>query len=213
MSITLGVFDVFTYTIPGSLYLALLAYISTRFRWVNIAGIWHDNTTLALIVATLGSYLIGHITYNIGRALARSVRVGQKNIADARIEFLKRVPAAKDRPFLQAHRSILQAAVEVRQLDAALEIIRLRAVGLMLRNSAAAFALGSIVALVEIVASNNSAFAASCCIVLLLAAGGSEWNSARLSHWADMKTLEVAFWIPGIDQELLDRNTHDPKEK
>ena len=46
----------------------------------------------------------------------------------ARREFLKRVPAAQGRPFLEADRSVLQAAVELHEIGAALEIARLRAI-------------------------------------------------------------------------------------
>jgi hypothetical protein len=138
----------------------------------------------------------------VGRLLDHSTTVWKKRIEDARTEFLLRVPAAQGRPFVQADRGLLQSAIEVRQPDAAVEIIRLRAVGLMLRNSAPAFGIGSVVAAVEIVAADVVGFAAFCSALLLLAAIGSLWHARRLIYWADMKTLEVAFWIPGIDDEI-----------
>jgi hypothetical protein len=207
MSITLGVFDIFAYAVPGSLYLTVLAYISARFGWLDPTKLLGSNTTLVLIAAALACYLIGHISYPLGRTVGHSVRVWWSDIETARAEFLLRVPEAKGRPFVEANRAVLLAAIEVRQQDASLEIARLRAVGIMMRNCAPAFALGSIVAAVEIVASNVHGFAACCSAILLLAAVGSEWNAARLSHWADMKTLEIAFWIPGIDENLVPRKS------
>jgi hypothetical protein len=207
MSITLGVFDIFTYAVPGSLYLTLLAYISARLGWIDLVKIFHTNTTFVLIAAALGCYLVGHISYPLGRMAGRIVPGWRKNMEDARREFVARVPSAKGRPFLLADRSILQAAVEVRQESTALEIIRLRAVGLMLRNSAPAFILGSVVALSEIVASRAPWFAACCFVTFLLAAAGSLWQSAILTHWANMKTLDLSFWIPNIDKDLNGRDT------
>jgi hypothetical protein len=202
MSITLGVFDIFTYAIPGSLYLTLLVFISARFEWIDPAKILHTNTTLVLIAAALACYLTGHISYFLGHATSRSVRVWRKNIEDARKKFVLRVPAAVGRPFVDADRSLLQAAVEIRQQDAALEIIRLRAIGLMLRNSAPAFVLGSMVAIGEIIVSKVPGFAVLCSAILLLAAVSSFWQATRLTHWANLKTFELAFWVPEIDDNL-----------
>ncbi|MFZ0048108.1 MAG: hypothetical protein WAL16_19865 [Streptosporangiaceae bacterium] len=169
MSITVGVFDVFTYAIPGSLYLALIAYISARLEWINLGVLLHDNTTIVLVVAAIGSYLVGQITYVIGRSVGKRVGFRRIGIDEARAEFLRRVPAAERRPYVHAHRSILQTAVEVGQQDAALEIIRLRAIGLMLRNSVPPLALGAVVGLIETFAGGKPAFAVSCCAGLLLA--------------------------------------------
>lgn len=209
MSITLGVFDIFTYAIPGSLYLALLVYVSARLHWIDPARVLDANTTLVLIAGAVGCYLIGHLTFSLGRPMSRGLRVWRKDIEDARKEFAARTPAAEGRPFLNSDRSILQAAVEVRQQGAAIEIIRLRAVGLMLRSSAPAFALGCLVSISEIVASTDPGFAVFCSVLLLLAAIGSLWHSARLTHWANMKTLDLAFWIPGIDENLHPELRHN----
>lgn len=206
MSITVSVFDIFTYAIPGSLYLALIAYITARLDWINVGALLQGNTTIVLIALAIGSYLTGQITYAVGRSVGKRIGFRQVTIDEARAEFLRRVPAAERRPYVHAHRSVLQTAVEVRQQDAALEIIRLRAVGLMLRNSVPPFALGALVSLIEIFARGNPGLAVSCCAGFLLAAAASDWNSVRLSNWADMKTLEVAFWIPGIDQDLMENN-------
>lgn len=165
MSITLGVFDIFTYAIPGSVYLALMVYLGSRFHWLEPARLLSTNTVLVVTVAALICYLIGHITYSIGRFLAYPLRIWTKETSDAREEFVSRVPAARGRSFVEADRAVLLAAVEVHYEGAALEILRLRAIGLMLRNC-------------------------------------SLWQAGRLTHWANLKTLELAFWVPGIDDAI-----------
>lgn|GEM_PF-2227601 len=199
MSITLGVYDIFTYAIPGASYLALIAYVAGSLHWVNISRIVNGNTTLLVIGAALACYLTGHVSYALGRALNRIIRAWQKNMDDAREEFAVRVPSAKDRSFLHADRGTLQSGIELHGMDAALEMIRLRAISLMLRNVTPAFLIAAIVATIGAIRSESPTFGAVSAVVFLLAAVGSFWQAARMGHWANMKTLELSFWLPGID--------------
>src|ERR1700761_6144578 len=133
MNITLGVFDLFTYIAPGSLYLALVLYIAERLSWIDLSRLLQSNTAILIISGAVVSYLLGHITYHAGYLLTLAYRK-YKHLNDARREFEERVPAAKGRPFLQAPRSVVLAAIELHNFEASTEVSRLRAVGLMLRN-------------------------------------------------------------------------------
>jgi len=73
MSFTLSIFDLFAYTIPGSLYLAVLAYVSDRLGWVALGSTQKLNTTVLLVGAALASYLLGHITYRLGQFIDRTL--------------------------------------------------------------------------------------------------------------------------------------------
>jgi hypothetical protein len=198
MNITLGVYDLFAYAVPGSLYLALVTYVAERLAWINLLGILQVNTAIVIISAGILSYLVGHITYRLGYLLSRAYG-RDKNMDDARREFVERVPSADGRPFLQMDRSIMQAAAELHESGAAVEIGRLRAIGLMLRNSAPVFILAAVVELGDL-ASGSHPIAAVCCIVIFpLAAVGCLSQSAVIRHWANMKTFELAYCVPGID--------------
>jgi hypothetical protein len=203
MSFTLGIYDVFTYAIPGASYLALISYVLTRLHWLDATKVLHSNTTALIIGAVLASYLVGHISWGLGRATIHAMRIWQKDMAYAREEFVRRVPAAKDRSFVHANRSTLVAAIEINEMEPSLEIARLRATAIMLSNVAPAFMLAVVVSIVEAITGNSPAFTALSAVVLFLAAAGSLWNSARLSYWADLKTLELAFWIPKIDEAFI----------
>lgn len=213
MSFTLGVYDLFTYAIPGATYLTLISYVITRLHWLNVTNMLHANTTVVVIGAALASYLVGHVSYDLGRAASRIPRGWRKDMTYARKVFMQRVPSARDRPFLQGDRGALQAAVEARGMESSLEIVRLRAVGLMLRNVAPAFALGAIIAAAEAITGDSPIFATIGSVLLLLAAASSLWNSARLSHWADMKTLDLAFWIPDIDKAFTTDHPYGPPRR
>jgi len=119
-------------------------------------------------------------------------------MADARREFVDRVPGAEGRPFVEADPFLLLAGVETREKEAATEINSLRAVGIMLRNSVPPFLLGSVVAAAEVVVSKNGLFATCCFSLLLMAAVASLRQAARLAHWANSKTLEISFWIEDL---------------
>jgi hypothetical protein len=58
MNFTLNIFDLFAYTIPGSLYLVVLLYISDRLDWLDLRGAENLNTAVLLIGAALASYLL-----------------------------------------------------------------------------------------------------------------------------------------------------------
>jgi len=201
MNITLGVYDLFTYTVPGSLYLALATYIASRLAWIDPLRISQANTTLVILAAFILSYLLGHITYKFGYLLSRAYG-HDKSRNDAVLEFVARVPTAKGRPFLGADRSVLQSAVELHGIGAAMEIGRLRSVGLMLRNTAPVFALGAIVEIADALTGAHLIVSVCCMVIFPLVAVGCLSQSAILRHWANMKTLELAYWIPDIDHSL-----------
>lgn len=201
MNITLGVYDLFAYAVPGSLYLALATYIADRLAWINPSQIFHANTTLVIIAGAILSYIIGHITYMLGEILSRAYG-RDKTYADAVHTLVERVPSAQGRPFLHAHRSIVQAAVEFHDVGAAVEILRLRAIGLMLRNCAPVFVLSTMTAIADAVTGDHLVVAVCCIALFPLATIGCLRQSAIMRHWANMKTLELAYWVPDIDQTL-----------
>jgi hypothetical protein len=65
MNLTLSVFDLFAYAIPGSLYLSVLVYLLNRNGWVDLSAATNLNTAVLLVSAALASYLAGHITYEL----------------------------------------------------------------------------------------------------------------------------------------------------
>jgi hypothetical protein len=204
------VYDIFTYAVPGSLYLGALTLLFARLGWIDPARIISGNTTLVIIALAIASYLIGHVTFDIGRAVGRVLSIWAKDNEDSKRVFVKRMPRALDRPFMTVDRADLQSAIETLHPEPALEIIRLRAVGLMLRNSAPALVLGCVFAIVEIAVSTAHWPAACAAALLLLAAVGSVRQSARLMHWGAMKTFETAFWTPEIDKRLDSERSDSP---
>jgi hypothetical protein len=201
MNLTLSIFDLFAYIIPGSLYLTLLAYVSDRLGWLDFSSAKNLNTVILLIGAALASYLLGHITYQLGRfvdgVLLPSWRRG---IPGTKQQFLAHVPTPKARLLVQIDEYLLLTAAEIRAQEAAIEISRFRAGGLMLRNAVPALLLGFIVSLVELIVGNSRLLAATSSVVLILATLAALRHGREQSEWATHKTFEVAFWIPEVDE-------------
>ena len=72
----------------------------------------------------------------------------------------------------------------------------------MLRNTAPPLALGAVAAIVAGATGSNVAAAACCAVGFPLAAAACLYRGSEVLHWANVKTLELAFWIPGIDEML-----------
>lgn len=199
MTFAVGIFDLFTYTIPGALYLGLFGFLAARMHWVDPAATGHLPTFLLVVVLILASYLLGYMAYPVGAFLERVVP--RRRVRQPQQEFLNRVPAARDRDFVRADRALLLAAIELHDKNAAVEISRPRASGLMLRNSAPVLALGIVVAFVEIFTGGKPAAAAVATATLAAGAVALVIQGRRLSYWAAMKTLELAFWLPDVDEK------------
>ncbi|ADP81142.1 hypothetical protein [Pseudofrankia inefficax] len=210
MNLSLGVFDIFAYSVPGSLYLALLLYVLDRESWVDLGQVGDLNSTVLVGGGILASYLLGHLTYAprrfLGRRMPRWLRPG----GGTRQEFLDRFPVARSMAFVQVDPAIIFAAIEVKAPDSAGEISRLRASGIALRNAGFALLLAAGVATVELVADWNRGLPAFCLAVFLVGFVGATRAGHELSRWAALKTLEVAFWLPDIEAELAARSPVTP---
>jgi hypothetical protein len=202
MNLSLGVFDIFAYSVPGSLYLALLLFVLDQTGWVDIDQVGDLNSTILVAGGIIASYLLGHLTYAprrfLGRRLPRWLHPGP----DARREFLDRFPAARTMTFVRVDAAIVFAAIEVRAPDSAVEISRVRASGIALRNAAFAFLLAAIVAVTEVAVSQHRTMAAFCTAALVAAFVAATRAGHELSRWAALKTYEIAFWLPDIEATL-----------
>ncbi|WP_322756611.1 hypothetical protein [Frankia sp. Cas3] len=211
MNLSLGVFDIFAYSVPGSLYLALLLYVLDRASWIDVEQVGDLNSTVLIAGGIVASYLLGHLTYAPRRFLGRRMPQWLGRGRSARREFLDRFPGARSMAFVRVDQAVVFAAIEVKAPDSAVEISRLRASGIALRNAGFAFLLSAGVAAVELVVGNERGFAAFCVGAFLAGFVGATRAGHELSRWAALKTLEVAFWLPDIEAELATRSPAPPQ--
>jgi hypothetical protein len=188
-----------------------MIYLADRAHWLDIAQLKGIPSLILVGGILIVSYVLGHITEPLAAGLDRRLRLWKSiyNV-DVRKEFVSRVPGAAHRAYVQSDLSLLLAASEASEKDAAPEISRLRAVGLMLRNCSVPFLCACVTAIVEAVIGNHRPIAILSSIAFAAATLSSIRQGKRLREWANMKTLEICYWIPGIDDKVQDR-TASPK--
>jgi hypothetical protein len=196
MSFALSVFDVFAYTLPGGLYLTLAAYLVVRFDWFDLTEWVAANLLPSFVVGGIVAFLVGHVTYGLGRAVEHRLP-GRRTSPDeaGRRRFLGRCPDAAGRRFVQVDSFLLFARIQLLHPDVALEIARLRSTGIMLRHAALPLAAGAVVALAEVAASDERLVALAAAALLAPAAYGALARGREFAEWAHAKTLEVAYWL------------------
>jgi hypothetical protein len=202
MNFTLGIFDLFACAVPGSLYLALFVYVAQVSDWIDVTQAGNISSVLLIVVIAIVSFLLGHITYPLVEMIERVFRLQRLRALDAKRDFVAKCPASANRSFLHADPFVLLAAAELHDKEVAAEISRLRATGLMLRNSSLALVFAAITAFFQLTLGGYRRPAIICVIMFLLATVGSYWHGETLSHWANTKTLEICSLLPGIDDKL-----------
>jgi hypothetical protein len=140
LSLSLGLFDVFTYMVPGSLYLSILLFLADSRHLIHFQSFMSVPSIVLITGLLIASYLIGWASEPLAQAPTRAVQFrAASNDELARKAFAENVPGAAGRPFAQADIYLLLAAAEIHAQDAATEVSRLRATGLMLRNCSVPF--------------------------------------------------------------------------
>jgi hypothetical protein len=200
VNIVVGVFDLFTYAIAGGLYLAVVGYIAGRLGLFDLGALNDVNGVLLVIGVVVLSYLCGILGYPLGALMNRLIPRRRKD--PPRAEFRRRNPGARDRDYVNADSFLLLAAISLHDLDVAAEVNRLRASGLMARNAGPALALAASTALVEVFTSGHPVPALVCAVVFAPASVLLILEGRRLGHMASIKTLELCFWLPDIDDRI-----------
>ncbi|WP_020674039.1 hypothetical protein [Amycolatopsis nigrescens] len=200
MTFAVGLFDLFTYTIPGALHLSVFAYLAGRLHWIDLGAVGRGPVVLLVIGIVLVSYLLGYLAYPLGAWAERLLP--RRRQRDLRQEFLRRNPAARDRAFVKADTFLLYSALLLHDKDVALEVTRMRSSGLMLRNSSPPMVFGFVASAVELFTGRNPVFAAGCLVLFAVAVPGLITQGRKHAHWANLKTLELCFWVPDIDDKV-----------
>jgi hypothetical protein len=184
------------------MYLAIFAYVAHRFGWIDLTQAENISSVLLIIAISIASFLLGHITYPLAKMTEQVFRLQELRTLDAKRAFMEKCPGSSSRHFLHADIFVLLVAAELHDREVATEISRLRAVGLMLRNSSLALAFATVTALAQLTLGGGRLPATLCVVVCMLATVGSYWQGQTLRHWANIKTLEICSLIPDIDDKV-----------
>jgi hypothetical protein len=207
MAIILGVFDLLAYAVPGSLYLAVFGYTSHRAGWIDVPGLLGLPSLLLLIAFAVAAFLVGQAAHPLGMLVDRINPFSSTDPSEeAKAEFLRRNSTAASRRFLRTNPFTLLAALEADDSEAAAEVSRLRATGLMLGRSIPALVLGVVTAFVETSTGGLPVFAGLTGLVLALVTTGCLYQSAAFHRWAIIRTYELSYWNDDEDAGAADES-------
>jgi hypothetical protein len=203
MAFVLGIIDLLAYAIPGSLYLAVFVYASSRAGWIDVPSLLELPSLLLLTAVTVAAFLTGQASYALGNWIDRINPFGSSDLPkEAKEDFLRRNAVAGPRRFLHVDPFTLLAALEAADNEAAAEVSRLRATGLMLSRSVPPLVLGVGTALVETFTGGLPLFAGLTGVVLALVAAGCLYQSTTFRRWAIIRTYELSYWDADLEARL-----------
>lgn len=153
MSITLGIYDIFSYTIPGSLYLFLLLeswrlIARTNFP-LDIGNIGH------LVIAGGLSFLLGIIISPISRVVWYPLLLKKQTMEERVLAKIMRKYAEVQLGFRADQWPIIFAHIRREDLELANNIDRSRAFNVMLRNVSLGISLFIITQVVSLIQDGN----------------------------------------------------------
>ena len=201
MNVSLSIYDVFASAIPGSLYLVASIYLGVRFGWIDVADLAGLDTTLAVAGAVVASYLLGQVLGSSLRWLVERGDLWATPPAEVREIFRQRNPSVAARPFVDANPFTLLAGLRQVSPEAAGEVDRARASGIMMRSTSPAFLIGAMISFVEAIATWRLA-PVVVGVALAVLAALSLYEGQKRALWAHMHTFECAVWMPGVDRCL-----------
>jgi hypothetical protein len=120
LTFTLGIYDLFAYSIPGFFYIGVLGYVAGRADWISVnpKDVKDVPSLLVVLAVAIAAYVIGHVTWPLGRYTDRLI-YRLRPAPDAVEMFLKRDPEAANIGYLRNSRFLLQARAEVANREVA----------------------------------------------------------------------------------------------
>jgi hypothetical protein len=201
VNLSLGIYDLFANTVPGALYLVIGIHLTLRFGWVSADDLGGLDSTVAVLGAILASYLLGQVVGSRLRWLVDRTGLWGTSTAAVRAEFRRRNPSVAHRPFIDADPFTLLAGLRQVSPEAAVEVDRSRATGIMMRAACPAFAIGAAIAAVEAVVRGEPVVLLATVALVALAVGSFREGQTR-NRWARSHTYECALWMPDVDERL-----------
>lgn len=192
MSISLGIYDVFSYAIPGMMYLFMFN------EFLRLLHLPHMDITILkdsalLLLLGLISYLIGHLFDHISHEIWYRTWYPKGQAIEQAYAKFRGTPGVKA-DFDVNQWSVLFSVIRQNNPELAVTIDRNKATAIMLRNVSFALALLAIVSLINLIATS---FDISSGLAVIVAALGSRVSLLRSDKF------NVGFYSVIFEQSLL----------
>jgi len=197
MSITVSIYDFFAYTIPGGVYLFAIIYACATFGIVTID--YQSLNSLSATQITAGAilaYILGLLLDQFAKYWYRLFK--PKNVAQAVLDGLKVKHPEVDMKFRGKDWAVLIAYLRRERADAALDIERLNASHIMLKNVSFGLVILSIIQLAQTIQMNFPVWSLILCAALVVASVIAGRQAAKFNKWFYSANYE-AIIARGID--------------
>ena len=191
LSIALGIYDAFSYVIPGMLYLYLVNEILKLSGWqsLDLAQLTQGGTAapnaLATVLLAVGAYLLGHLFDGARAALVDKwlFYYGAPEKVLTRIK-QRLGPTQLKVDFHGDEWAVCLQVLQVRTKETIQEAERLKATGLMMRNFSFGAFLFALLQLVQFFVQKNSPHYLALCAAGLVAMVIAHHRAKRFDEWS-----------------------------
>ena len=182
MSIKIGIYDFFAYTIPGVFYLFTIAYLCTIFGLVAIDVQSLDNlSTLQVLVLAILAYIIGMIFDPITNLWCRFFK--PTNMSKVVLDEFKERHTDLEIKFQARDWPVLLAYLKQENVDITTDIERHNATNIMLRNISFNLIVLSIIQVIQYIQTSFLVLNLILCLALLVSSIIAGREGAKRSRW------------------------------
>lgn len=180
MSIRMGIYDFFAYTIPGGLYLLAALYVITRLKPLNI-DLMRVSILQALFFA-IASYVVGIILDPLAKYLWYDRFKPEDVLSEVRAEMNRRNDQISF-PDVKIDWYVLLAYIRHQNMEMAVEIERINATKIMMRNVSFVLLLYAALPLIDLAIYGFSVWQAIVIVVCLLGSILSLKQALKFGAW------------------------------
>lgn len=214
MSITPGIYDLFSYAIPGMLYLYVVNEILRLIGWqyIDVAQLSQSGdaapSIVAVVLLTVGSYITGHIFEGLRSLLLDKwlYYYGAPDRVLARIS--KRLSQANLKMGFHGDEwSICMEVLQVRTHETIQESERLKATGLMMRNLSFGAFLFALLLLIQFLLNTHILQYLIMCLIAVVVMIITYQRAKRFDEWSYGNVFLQAMAYGSNLQEFLENST------
>lgn len=182
MSIRIGIYDFFAYTIPGALYLIAVGYLATIFGLAALNFQWLANLAgLQVLALAMFAYIGGLIVDPIAMRWSHLFRA--RDLSGIKLDEFKKAHPDLDVKFKASDWPLLFAYIRRLNADLGSEIDKHNATNIMLRNVSFGLALLAVCEAIQFVVSNFYIWHAILCVSLVAMSIIAVRKSIRYAGW------------------------------
>jgi hypothetical protein len=191
MSLRIGLYDFFAYTIPGALYFMILGFWLDAYNIISIdESIVYKLTLPAFLIFIGVGYICGLLVDAIAYRWLRLFRGRNRKAAEKAFQEFCKNYSSLNVNIRPGDWGMLLRAIKSKSLDAAADIEQHNVTAIMLRNISLGFILCSICLLVYFFIGNYSVWNIILCLIFILFSRIALIRSAVRRHWFYVAVFE-----------------------